>query len=86
MRATGGSVAKCICPDRGGTRFSVSGFVGYTQVYDSDLDKYADYDVDGNSDFATHAVCLSCEADVTSLLRRRHVLSFYDVEPDEKHL
>ena len=80
----GESSATCACPKCGGTTFSVSGFVGYTQVYDSHFNSYADYDVDGNSDFATQAVCLDCEADVTRLLRQQHVLDFFDVEPDEK--
>ena len=69
------------CPKCGSTTFAISGFVGYTQIYDSGLGKYADYDIDGNADFATRAVCLDCDANATVLFVKRDILDFFAVEP-----
>ena len=70
------------CSNCGSKTFAISGFVGYTQVYDSGIGKYADYDIDSNSDFATHAVCLDCEADATALFVKHNALDFFTVEPE----
>ena len=70
------------CPKCGSRTFEISGFVGYTQIYDSDLNRYSDYEIDGNSDFATNAICLDCGADVMMSFVKQNVLDFFAVEPD----